>query len=80
MISPERFLQVVRPQKGKEETTRLATIPAGYAGGRPTVIFDGEEVESTKEYPYLNSYVPAIGDRVLLLRVGHTWVIVGEIV
>lgn len=58
---------------------RLGTIPNTYTAGRPTVIFDGEGAASTRTYPYLSSYVPAIGDRVLVATVGRSGVILGKI-
>lgn len=60
--------------------TKLGTIPASYTTGKPTVQFDGESSASTKQYPYLASYTPVAGDRVLLVRIGNSWVIQGKIV
>lgn len=60
--------------------TRLATIDLAYAAGRPKVTFDGESVLSPRTYPYLASYVPAAGHRVLMLRSGSTWVVVGRVI
>jgi hypothetical protein len=36
--------------------------------GRPILIFGGEAAPSAKEYKFLKSYIPAAGDRVMLLR------------
>lgn len=63
-----------------KSATRLATIDPAYASGRPRVTFDGETTLSTRLYPYLSSYAPAAGDRVLLLRSGRTWVVLGKVV
>ena len=59
---------------------RLGAIASGYTSGRPQVQFDGESSASTKQYPYLDSYTPAADDRVLVARVGKTWVILGKVV
>lgn len=57
------------------------TIDPAYAGGRPKVTFDGESVLSTKAFPYVNTYTPTAGDRVMLLRKpGGTWTVVGRVV
>lgn len=61
------------------DTFRLGTIPATYTTGRPTITFDGEDTESTKAYPHLASYSPAANDRVLLARVGASWVVIGTV-
>jgi hypothetical protein len=57
---------------------RLGTIPGTYVSGRPTVIFDGEGAASSRVYPYLSSYAPAAGDRVLVAMVGHGGVVLGK--
>lgn len=83
-MRPEDLTALIRLEVGRalpdETTTRLGTIPATYSSGRPTVQFDGESVASTKTYPYLSSYTPTAGHRVLLVRSGSTWVVVGRVV
>lgn len=58
----------------------MGTIDAGYVSGLVPVIFDDEDVASVKLYPYIRSYTPVAGDRVLLVRSGHAWVVWGEII
>lgn len=58
---------------------RLATVDPDYTDGSPKVTFDGEDTMSGKLYPYLDSYTPAPGDRVLLVPVGTTYLIVGAV-
>jgi microcystin-dependent protein len=58
---------------------RLATVDALYSSGSPRVTFDGETTLSVKEYPYVKSYTPAAGDRVALVPVGTTYLIIGAI-
>ena len=84
MIRPGEFIRLLRHSQTGRETPgafALGTIPATYVGGgaRPTVIHDGEIVPSTKAYTYLTPYVPAANDKVLLGRVGHTWVVLGKV-
>jgi hypothetical protein len=60
---------------------KIGTIDAAYVSGsgNPKVKFDGESTTSVKAYPYLNSYFPVATDRVVLLPVGNTYVIVGRL-
>lgn len=79
-MTPEQFLEMLNEYLGKTEAfARLGTIPASYISGRPTVLFDGEAVASTKTYPYLSTYTPTASHRVLLIRSGATWVVVGRV-
>lgn len=58
--------------------TRLGTVTAA-SGPALTVRFDGEENASGRPYPRLKTYTPAVGERVLLLAVGATYVAVGAV-
>ncbi len=57
----------------------LGTIDPNYSSGTPRVLFDGENTVSTKRYSYLDSYKPAARDRVLLVNISGTHIIVGKI-
>jgi hypothetical protein len=67
MINTEFFLQNFANKK-KESLVKFARIDPDYVEGRPRLIFDGEDVVSGKQYPYLSSYVPAASDRVMLVK------------
>jgi hypothetical protein len=58
---------------------RFGTVDAAYAGGaaRPKVLFDGETIMGTKTYPWITAVVA--NDRVMMLRGGHTWVVLGKV-
>lgn len=57
---------------------RLGTVDAGYGGsGAALVQFDGETTTGTRAYIPLQPVYP--GDRVVLLPVGHTYVIAGAL-
>jgi hypothetical protein len=65
---------------------RLAVIDPAYvpaAAGlpmvNPKVTFEGEEVLDDRPYAVLDGYVPAAGDRVLMIPTGTTYTIVGRI-
>lgn len=63
----------------EEPPWKYGTIPGSYAGGMPTVQFDGESAPSTRQYPWIDPYVPVAGHRVLLARVLGQWVIIGRV-
>lgn len=65
-------------QKG--QVFRFAAIDPSYTSGRPKVKFDGETALSGRTYTYLASYTPAANDKVLMVKAGHSWVIIGKIV
>jgi hypothetical protein len=45
----------------------------------PKITFDGEGTLSGRQYAILNGYVPAAGDRVLLVPVGNTFIVLGRV-
>ena len=48
--------------------------------GIAVIHFFGEENPSEKTYKRLSSYTPAAGDKVLLMKVSGTYVILGKVV
>ncbi|GAB6171986.1 hypothetical protein JCM15765_14640 [Paradesulfitobacterium aromaticivorans] len=81
MMKPEEFIGFLQQGQGRDSSVfRLGAIPTGYVSGRPQVQFDGESTTSTRTYPYLSSYTPAAGERVLVAMVGHGGVILGKVV
>jgi hypothetical protein len=58
----------------------LGTVTSDYTSGRPRVKFDRDASASNKTYGYTGSYTPTANDRVVLLRCGNTWVIIGRLV
>jgi protein-disulfide isomerase len=75
----DEFLNIVN-KSSKENKYKLGTIDPSYSKGRPRVIFDGEDTPSQKKYPYLGSYTPGKNDRVLLLSVSGTYVVLGKVI
>ena len=43
-------------------------VVTAVAGGRPILRFTGEDENSSKTYTSIKSYVPAVGDRVIILN------------
>ena len=52
----------------QQKLVRFATIDSEYTSGRPSVIFDGEDTATLKKYPYISTYTPTAGDRVMLIK------------
>lgn len=81
-LDPLVFLNTVSGHtraRDRTRTNRMGTIDPAYTSGLPRVQFDGEDEVSGKTYPHLASYTPSAGDRVVLLPVGHSYVILGEV-
>ena len=58
---------------------KIGTVTEFFSDGCAKVRFNGETTTSQKEYAYLDSYVPATGDKVLLGAINGTYVILGAI-
>lgn len=57
------------------DVVRLATVSALFENGAPQITFDGESVPSKKEYSQADGFNLAVGDRVILLRIGKNYII-----
>ena len=57
----------------------LGTITAYTSGTGVQVQVDGEDSGTTKNYQFLSSYTPAVGDRVILEEISGSYVIVGKV-
>jgi len=94
MIDIQDFLEMTaehtrRTLEGAgSRSTKLATIDENYptdpyyAGGLngPKVTFDGDTTLSSNGFAILpHSYIPTAGDRVVMLPVGNTYIIVGSV-
>lgn len=66
------FLDLIKEED--KSVFRLGTIVSG------KVKFDGEEAASQKTYKRLGSYTLTNGDRVLLVRIAGTYVILGKVI
>lgn len=73
------FIEMMEKMKGVQAPFKIGTIPESYQGGNPTVRFDGESAASSKRFPFMTSYSPQAGDRVLLAKVGTSYCILGTI-
>jgi hypothetical protein len=73
------LLEIFR-KEDKLPAFALGSVDEDYVSGKPKILFDGETVVSTKTYPYLETYTPTAADRVLLARVGGSYVVLGKVV
>ena len=85
-MDTERILRAITEQavavvarRRDLDPVRLGTISDLRQDG-PIVLLDGETIPASRPYRRLDSYAPAIGDRVLLIRAGRSWIIAGKIV
>ena len=58
----------------------LGTISAVIENAGLRLTIDGESSPTTKEYRFLNSYIPQVGDRVLVAETGDSYVVLGKVV
>jgi hypothetical protein len=76
----EAFKGMIQELAKQDAPFSLGKVSSTHSSGRPQIVFDGEESASSKKYPYLSSYTPSANDRVLLVNVGGSHVVVGKIV
>ena len=57
----------------------LGTISSYSSGTGVTVTVDGETDPTTKDYLFLSSYTPHVGDRVLIEEISGTYVVIGKV-
>lgn len=57
----------------------LGTIASYNADQGVTLIIDGEESPTEKEYKFISSYQPQVDDRVLIEEVGESYVVLGAL-
>lgn len=70
---------IVRDELSKQEVKYKIAHVALPKGDKWTVRFAGEVLPTQKGYPYLSSYQPQLGDRVLMAKVKGTYVILGKL-
>lgn len=67
------------PSKSKNPTDRIKIGKiSGINSYGATVQFDGESESSSKYYKPLKSYTPTVGDRVILLGISGSYIILGN--
>lgn len=69
--------EIVRDEIGDKSLYKIGEVAS--IGDKVTVIFSGEAEPSQKQYTYLKSYSPGLGDRVILMKDKGTYVVLGKI-
>ena len=57
----------------------LGTISAVIENAGLRLTIDGEDSPTTKEYKFLDSYIPQVGDRVLVAETNDSYVVLGRV-
>ena len=81
-IIREEIRKQIRGGRRKREPRQhvLAMIEDNYSSGRPKVIMEDDPSGTPiGPYPYLSTYSPNAGDRVLMAKTGRKYVILGKI-
>lgn len=78
MITAEDFVLEIDSNE-ESNSFKLGTVTDLFENNTAKIQFDGEETPSEKQYAYLSSYAPTIGDRVLLGVLGGTYIILGKV-
>ena len=61
------------------QLVKLAEVTSLDSKGRAKVKFYGEDTEAGKTYNYIDGYIPEMGDKVLMLGQGNTYIIMGAV-
>lgn len=78
MITVEDFVLELNDDEEKKNF-KLGQVAELFENDTAKILFDGEDIPSEKQYAYLSSYVPTVGDRVLLAVTGRTYVVLGKV-
>lgn len=76
MITPGEFLKLI--DKEEKDIFKIGTV-GELSGVKAHIKFDGELEQSNKGYLSV-SYAPVVNDRVLLVKVKGTYLILGKII
>jgi hypothetical protein len=83
-MNESQFVEILESfyesKQGQDRIFRIGTVEPSYSSGLPKVLLDGDDGLGDVRYTHLSSYSPSSNDRVLLVRFGTTYIIIGEIV
>jgi hypothetical protein len=81
IIQTQSFIEMIENMIEKKVSVpfSLGRIDPNYTGGKPRIKFDGESKVSVKRYPHLSSYKPVSNDRILMVDIAGTHLVVGSI-
>lgn len=64
-------------ERGNQDIFKMATVTWVYGNGEVDVRFDGEDRDAEKRYKYLRPYNPKRNDRVVLVSIKGSYLILG---
>ena len=65
-------------KKSNESVVKLGTVSSNSTVGSLKIILDGDDEDGDVSYTRLSSYTPVSGDRVLLMRFGTSYIVLGK--
>lgn len=75
----ELYAEEVGTGEKQERCFHMAVVKGFFEDGCAKVQFDGDAQPSEKKYAYINTFLPEKGDKVLIGKVGASYVIIGKI-
>lgn len=79
-LNSNKLLNTISNTKKVEEAQTRMAVVSSINGNNIYLTFYGEEEMSQKPYKRLDSYMPAVGDTVVLQKVGSSYLITGKVV
>lgn len=79
MVDSKEFVALQQDNKSEAKALRMAEVTELFENGTAKIMYRGEDIASEKEYSYLASYTPSVGDEVLLIPFLETYIIIGKI-
>lgn len=79
-LNSNKLLNTISNTKKVEEAQTRMAVVSSINGNNIYLTFFGEEEMSQKPYKRLDSYMPAVGDTVVLQKVGSSYLITGKVV
>lgn len=77
--SIRQFQESGKKLESSDRNIRLATIDPYFTIGKPRVLFDGESRLTDKSFTWDAAYTPRGGDRVFMMPVGQSYIIMGQV-
>ena len=77
-LNSNKLLNTISNTKKVEEAQTRMAVVSSISGNNIYLTFYGEEEMSQKPYKRLDSYMPAVGDTVVLQKVGSSYLITGK--
>ncbi len=76
--SNQLLKSIKQATKNDEQSTRMAKVTE-ISNNRVYLTFYGETQQSMKSYKAISTYVPTVGDTVIVQMVGSSFIILGKV-